>query len=120
MGSLHDYGIPMIANQALYQVVQQKIEAHISYYEAIASVHNAIRGYFKQKQLPKEDLDKLLHIIEKRTNYQPETDYIYIHPNPHDYEMFFADHFSLNPKILAKIVQTGFRAALNQLRKYDL
>ncbi|MCJ8278291.1 MAG: patatin-like phospholipase family protein, partial [Bdellovibrionales bacterium] len=120
IGSLHEYGIPMIFNQALYQVVQQKIDAHRSYRDAISSIHNALRGYFKQKQLPQEDLDKLLNIIEERTNFKPETDYIYIHPNPHDYEMFFADHFSLNPKILAKIVQTGFRSALNQLRKYDL
>ena len=120
MGSLHKYGIPLIFNQALYQVVQQKIEAHISYHDAIGSIHKAIKGYFQQKQLPQEDMDKLLNIIEERANYKPNTDYIYIHPNPQDYEMFFADHFSLNPKILAKIVQTGFRSALNQLRKYDL
>ena len=120
MGSLHEYGIPLIANQALYQVVQQKIEAHRSTRETIDKIYHAIRGYFKQKQLPEEDLDKLLNIIEERADYRPDVDYLYIHPNPHDYEMFFADHFSLSPKILSKIVQTGFRAAINQLRKHDL
>ncbi len=120
MGSLHEYGIPLIFNQALYQVVQQKIEAQISAHDAVDKIHHAIRGYFKQKQLPKEDMDKLLNIIEERADYRPNVDYLYIHPNPHDYEMFFADHFSLNPKILSKIVQTGFRSALNQLRKHDL
>ena len=120
MGSLHEYGIPLIFNQALYQVVQQKIEAKISYQETIRRIHSAIQGYFKQKQLPEEDMAKLLDIIEKRTNYKSGVDYLYIHPNPHDYEMFFADHFSLNTKILSRIVQTGFRAALNQLRQHDL
>jgi predicted acylesterase/phospholipase RssA len=120
MGSLHEYGIPLIFNQALYQVVQQKIEAHRSSHDAIEKIHQAIRGYFKQKQLPEEDMNKLLNIIEERADYRPDVDYIYIHPNPHDYEMFFADHFSLNPKILSKIVQTGFRSAINQLRKWDL
>lgn len=120
MGSLHDYGIPLIFNQALYQVVQQKIEAHRSHHDAVDKIHKAIRGYFKQKQLPEEDLEKLLKIIEDRADYRPDVDYLYIHPNPHDYEMFFADHFSLNPKILARIVQTGFRSAINQLRKHDL
>lgn len=120
MGSLHEYGIPLIFNQALYQVVQQKIEAQISSQDAIDKIYHAIRGYFKQKGLPEEDMNKLLKIIEERADYRPDVDYLYIHPNPHDYEMFFADHFSLNPKILSKIVQTGFRSALNVLRKHDL
>jgi predicted acylesterase/phospholipase RssA len=120
MGSLHEYGIPLIANQALYQVVQQKIESTISAHQAVDKIYHAIRGYFKQKQLPEEDMNKLLDIIEQRADYRPDVDYLYIHPNPHDYEMFFADHFSLNPKILSKIVQTGFRSAINVLRKHDL
>jgi predicted acylesterase/phospholipase RssA len=120
MGSLHEYGIPLIFNQALYQVVEQKIEAHIKRRQVIDKIHHAIRGYFKQKQLPEEDMNKLLNIIEERADYKPNVDYLYIHPNPHDYEMFFADHFSLNPKILSKIVQTGFRSAINVLRKHDL
>ena len=66
-------------------------------------------------------LAKLLKIIEERTDYKPNVDTLYIHPNPHDYEMFFADHFSLSPKILSKIVQTGFRSAINEprARRYD-
>jgi predicted acylesterase/phospholipase RssA len=120
MGSLHEYGIPLIFNQALYQVVQQKIETHISSHDAIDKIYRAVRGYFKQNGLPEEDMNRLLNIIEERADYRPGVDYLYIHPNPHDYEMFFADHFSLSPKILSKIVQTGFRSALNVLRKHDL
>lgn len=120
MGSLHEYGIPLIFNQALYQVVQQKIESGIAHRDAVDKIYHAIRGYFRQKQLPEEDMNKLLKIIEERADYRPDVDYLYIHPNPHDYEMFFADHFSLNPKILSKIVQTGFRSAINVLRKHDL
>lgn len=120
MGSLHEYGIPLIFNQALYQVVQQKIEAHISAQDAFDKIYQAIRAYFKQKQLPREDMNKLLKIIEERANYRPDVDTLYIHPNPQDYEMFFSDHFSLNPKILGKIVQTGFRSAMNQMNQKGL
>ncbi len=119
-GSLHEYGIPLICNQALYQVVQQKIEAHISAQEAFDKIHKAIRAYFKQKQLPREDMNRLLKIIEEKANYRPDVETIYIHPNPQDYEMFFADHFSLNPRILGKIVQTGFRSATNQLNQKNM
>ena len=120
MGSLHEYGIPLIFNQALYQVVQQKIEAHISAQDTFGKIHQAIRAYFKQKQLPREDMNKLLKIIEERANYRPDVETLYIHPDPQDYEMFFADHFSLNPKILEKIMQTGFRSAINQLNQKNI
>ena len=120
MGSLHNYGIPLIVNQALYQVLEQKIAKHIEHQTHITQIMNAVDGYFKQANLPEEHRQKLLDIIAQRVNYKPNVDYLYIHPNPHDYEMFFVDHFSLNPEILARIVSIGFRSALGTLRKLDL
>jgi len=120
MGSLHRHGIPLIMNQALYQVVEQKIAKHIQARNDIRSIYNAVDGFFKQKQLPEEDRDKLLEIIRERVNYRPEVDYIYISPRPQNYEMFFVDHFSLNSDILARIVKIGFRSAINVLRRYDI
>jgi predicted acylesterase/phospholipase RssA len=120
MGSLHNYGIPLIINQALYQVVQQKIEKHIEHQQNIAGILSAIDGYFKKTGLPAEHRDKLLEIVALRAKFNPGVDYIYIHPSPQDYEMFFVDHFSLNPEILGRIVHIGFRAALQVLRKIDM
>ncbi len=120
MGSLHNYGIPLIINQALYQVIEQKIAKHIEHQQNISAIMSAIDGYFKQANLPDEHREKLLDIVSKRVNHKPGVDYIYIHPSPQDHEMFFVDHFSLNPEILGKIVHIGFKAALQVLRKIDL
>jgi predicted acylesterase/phospholipase RssA len=120
MGSLHNYGIPMIINQALYQVIQQKIEKHIDHEQQIAAIMSAVDGYFRQQGLPDEHREKLVEILTKRVNYKPGVDYIYIHPSPNDYEMFFVDHFSLNAEILGRIVHIGFKAGIQALRKYDL
>jgi predicted acylesterase/phospholipase RssA len=120
MGSLHNYGIPVIANQALYQVVQQKIMRHIQHRNEIRSIYKAVDGYFKETNLPEEHKEKLLEIIKDRANYRPEVDYVYISPRPQNYEMFFVDHFSLNPEILARIVRIGFKSAINTLRHYDI
>lgn len=120
MGSLHNYGIPMIINQALYQVIQQKIEKHIDHQQQISAIMSAVDGYFRQQGLPEEHREKLLEILTKRVNYKPNVDYIYIHPSPNDYEMFFVDHFSLNAEILGRIVHIGFKAGIQALRKYDL
>lgn len=120
MGSLHEYGIPAIFNQALYQVVQQKIERHIKHQKDMKSMVNSVRGYLKQINLPAEHTEKLIEILCNKPNFNPNVDYIYIHPSPHDYEMFFYDHFSLNPKILGGIVRTGFRSAMATLRQHNI
>lgn len=119
-GSLHEYGIPVIINQALYQILEQKIEKHIEHEQQIAAIMSAVDGYFKSNQLSEEHREKLLDILAKRVDYKKNVDYVYIHPSPTDFEMFFVDHFSLNPEILAKIVNIGFKSAIQTLRKLDL
>ncbi len=120
MGSLHEYGIPVIINQALYQCVQQKIDAHRKNRQNIKDVINTVDGYLKEINLDKEHREKLIEIIIKKTKHKHDVEFIYIHPSPEDYEMFFADHFSLNPDILNAIVKTGFRSAMNKLRHYKI
>lgn len=120
IGSLHKYGIPLILNQALYQVIQQKIDRHIQYKSDIKTIYNSIDDYFKLAGLSNEHRENVLEIIRKQVNYKANVDYIYIHPRSQNYEMFFADHFSLNSEVLERIVRVGFRSAISQLRQYDI
>lgn len=117
MGSLHNYGIPLIINQALYQVIQQKIDKHIEFQNQISTVLNSIETFFNQNNLNPEDRDRLVDQVAKKIHFRREVDYLYIHPSPNDHEMFFVDHFSLNPTVLAKIVNTGFKSGIQILRK---
>ena len=120
VGSLHEYGIPVILNQALYQVVQQKIDSHRKHRKNIKEIISSIEGYLKKTNLEKKHRDKLIDIIIKKTKFQKDVEFVYIHPSPHDNEMFFSDHFSLNPEILNSIVRTGFKSAMNKLRHYKV
>ncbi len=120
VGSLHEYGIPVILNQALYQVVQQKIDSHRKHRKNIKEIISSIEGYLKQINLEKKHRNKLIDIIVKKTKFKENVEYVYIHPSPHDNEMFFSDHFSLNPEILNSIVRTGFKSAMNKLRHYKV
>lgn len=120
MGSLHDYGMPLIFNQALYQVVQKKIETHIRHQQDVRALINAVQGYLSEQKIADEHVKRLTEILIDRTNFNPAVDYIYIHPQAKDYEFFFYDHFSLNPKVLGGIVRTGFKAAMNTLRSYNI
>jgi predicted acylesterase/phospholipase RssA len=120
MGSLHKYGIPVIINQALYQVIEQKISKAIEWQSNLTQIYKEIDRYCKDQNFSDVQRDKLLGIIRNTVNFRPEVDYIYINPRAQNYEMFFVDHFSLNPKILERIVRIGFKSALAVLRRYDL
>lgn len=120
MGSLHEYGMPLIFNQALYQVVQKKIETHIRHQQDVRGMIKAVQGYMREQNMADDHINKLTEILISRTDFNPAVDYIYIHPRPQDYEFFFYDHFSLNPKVLSGIVRTGFKSAMNTLRAYNL
>jgi len=120
MGSLHEYGMPLIFNQALYQVVQKKIETHIRHQQDVRAMIKAVRGYMSEQNIPEEHIKKLVEILIARTHFNPAVDYIYIHPQPQDYEFFFYDHFSLNTKVLTGIVKTGFKSAMNTFRAYNI
>ena len=120
MGSLYDYGMPAIFNQALYQVVQKKIETHIRHQQDVRGMIKAVQGYMRKQGLAEEHVQKLIEILISRTNFNPSVDYIYIHPSPQDFEFFFYDHFSLNERVLNGIVRTGFKAAMNTLRGYNI
>ncbi len=119
IGSLHSYGMPVIINQALYQLVEQKIQSSIKHKQNISAILSSIEGYCTEVGIAPEHRDKLLQIIIDRVNFKPNVDYIYIHPKENDHHMFMADHFSLSPGILTNIVRAGFKAAISTLRKYN-
>jgi predicted acylesterase/phospholipase RssA len=120
VGSLHRYGIPVILNQALYQVIQQKIAKHIEWGQKMKEIYTLVDTFFKNEGLPEMARKKLLSELEQKIHMRPNTDYVYIHPRAQNSDMFFADHFSLNPKTLEKIVRIGFKSALFSLRQFGI
>ncbi len=119
MGSLHKFGIPAIINQALYQVLEQKVSRHIQYQSQKKSLYQEVQQLCSQYKLSSEITNELLLKIESKLQFKNNVESIYISPRPQYHEMFFADHFSLNPKILEKIVRIGFKSAISELKKYD-
>lgn len=118
IGSLHKYGMPAIINQALYQVLEQKVARHIQFQQQKTDVYEALKKITKEENLSVDLTNKILQAVKDKTNHNPEVDYIYIAPRAQNHEMFFADHFSLNPKILEKIVWVGFKSGISALREH--
>ncbi len=118
VGSLHTFGMPAIINQALYQVLEQKVAKHIQYQNQKKDTYLALKKACAELNLSVDQTKKILDTAKEKLSHNPDVDYIYISPRPQNYEMFFADHFSLNPQILEKILRIGFKSGLQVLREH--
>lgn len=118
VGSLHTFGMPAIINQALYQVLEQKVARHIQFQQQKKDTYLALKKSCVELNLSVDQSNKILSAAKEKLDHKPEVDHIYIAPRPQNYEMFFADHFSLNPQILEKILRIGFKSGLQVLREH--
>ena len=118
MGSLHNYGIPLISNQAIYQIIQQKIETYIKHKHQIKTLVEDLDKLLKKMDISSKQKNEIIDLVLEKTQHKRNVDYIYIHPSQDDYKMFFYDHFSFNEHILNEVVKIGFHAAMNCLRPY--
>ena len=118
MGSLSQYGVPLIVNQAIYQMIHQKIASDTHTRHNYEKLVKHLEDLLKTMDIQKSDKTKIMDTVLKDLSYNPNTTYIYIHPSPKDYQMFFYDHFSLSEKVLSQIVRVGFKAAMHALRPY--
>jgi predicted acylesterase/phospholipase RssA len=118
-GSLTELGLPTIVIQAIYLLIEQKITNHIYNKRIQREAIDAVSKYCQAQNLPNEQRLQICQILEAKLHHRMDVDTIYIHPNPADATLFFGEHFSLSPKKMTEIVKSGFRAAIDTLRRYD-
>ena len=109
VGSLSNYGIPAIALQAIYLLVQKKIVSSRTRTENAGHLMDALNEYFKDQKAPEQFRKDILAIVEKKLNYNSKVKFIDIYPQNHNHEMFFSANFSLSTSSTAKVVKLAYR-----------
>ncbi len=117
IGSLTKFGIPAIGIQAIYLSIERKIQTSIQTRHRKKVALETVNQYCKDNDIEDKHRKKITGIMEEKLAIHSKTKYIYIHPRPKDYQMFFGKHFSLNVKFMEKIVRIGFFSAKSTLRK---
>lgn len=119
-GSLYYYGTPAIVIQTVYQAIEQKIYGAKKAHQNKKAALSIVKEFFKEKKYPEEDLQELWARLRKGLDFNENLNYIYIHPEAKDREMFFGDHFTLNAETLQNVVTIGYKRAMAELRRYEL
>lgn len=120
IGSLYFYGLPAILIQTIYQSIEQKVYGAKKAHENKSLALQTVQEFFASKKYPEEDLHELSQLLQDRLDFKGKLNYIFIHPEPKDREMFFGDHFTLAPAALQRVVNIGYKRAMSELRRYDL
>ncbi len=119
IGSLTERGLPSIVIQSIYLLIEQKINATIYNKQTQVNAVQAVSDYCRAEGISDIHRHKICEIMEAELHLRSNVDTIYIHPNPQDTSLFFGEHFTFSPKKMSDIVKSGFRAAIDTLKRYE-
>jgi hypothetical protein len=119
VGSLTDYGLSAILVQAIYLLVEQKINNTIHNKQIQRLAIEAVARYCRKNGVSETHRDGILEVLQEELSHRLEVDTIYIHPNATDAQAFFGEHFTLAPEKMSEITKSGFHAAIDALRRYE-
>lgn len=115
VGSLVNYGLPSIAIQSIYLMIQKKIVTHRAKRATGIDILNTVSEYMQQEKFNNAHRREILAILERKLNINPKVKLIDIYPEHDDYKLFFANSFSLNPKVASHAVKAGYKRAMQVL-----
>jgi len=116
-GSLSNYGVPTILNQALYMTVEQKIERYKLDLKQKQELFSEINSLLNKKDIEQVLKKTILETIERKLDFKNFVQHVFIKPSDTHSEIFFLDHFSLDKKVLDRIVKIGYKSAQEALNK---
>jgi predicted acylesterase/phospholipase RssA len=115
VGSLVNYGLPPIAIQSIYLMIQKKIVASRAERAKAIDIIDTVNDYMKSEKFSQGNRREIMAILQRKLNINPKVKLIDIFPNHHDYKLFFANSFSLNSKVSAHAVEAGYKRTMQIL-----
>ncbi len=115
VGSLVNYGLPAIAIQSIYLMIQKKIIASRAERAKAIDIMDTVNDYMKMERFSQTHRREIMAILQRKLNINPKVKLIDIYPDHHDYKLFFANSFSLNPKVSTHAVESGYKRTMQIL-----
>lgn len=119
IGSLVNYGLPAICVQAIYQMVEKKIQSHRARRRQAKDLIDTLNIFFKENKFDESLRKSLLSIVETKLDFDPKVKLIDIYPKHSHYKIFLRNSFSLHPQKSAELVSYGYRRTLSEFKKVE-
>jgi len=112
IGSLIHYGLPAIAIQSLYLMIQKKIVSSRARRHSAQDIIQTVSDYMKSNKMNEAHRKSIISILERKLHYDKNVTLIDICPEHDSHEVFFRNSFSLNSEVLSKVVNMGYRRCI--------
>lgn len=119
IGSLVNYGLPAIATQAIYLMIQKKIVASRARRASAEDIINTVNQYLKNHHFESEHRNNIMRILERKLNHNPNVHYVDIFPSHDNYDIFFKNSFSLNPERMKELVKLGYTRTIEIFKRHE-
>ena len=115
VGSLVNYGLPPIAIQSIYLMIQKKIISSRAERAKAIDIIDTVNDYMKVEKFSQAHRREIMAILQRKLHINPKVKFIDIFPDHHDYKLFFSNSFSLNPKVSSHAVESGYKRTMQIL-----
>jgi predicted acylesterase/phospholipase RssA len=109
IGSLVHYGLPAIAMQAIYLLIQKKIVASRARRHSAQDIIQTVSDYMKTNKMNEKHRKDIISILERKLHFDKNVKLIDICPGHDNHDIFFRNFFSLNQEMLSKVVNMGYK-----------
>jgi predicted acylesterase/phospholipase RssA len=112
VGSLVNYGLPAICTQAIYLMIQKKIVDSRARRATAQDILATVQQYLTMNKFDTTETKKLISILERKLNHNPDIQFIDIFPKHENFNIFFKNPFSLNPNSMKELIDLGYQRTL--------
>lgn len=119
IGSLVNYGLPAICTQAIYLLIQKKIVDSRARRAAAQDILSTVHEYLKAHKFSSIDSNRLLSILERKLNFNPNIHFVDIYPKHDNFNFFFKNPFSLNPEKMRELVRLGHQRTIEVFTQHE-
>lgn len=100
-------------------MIQKKIVTARAQNSTAADVIKTIHEYMKNQRFPEKDIRNILSILETKLEYNKNVHYIDIYPKHENYNLFFRNNFSLDPKSTSSIVSAAYQRTIEVFNNHE-
>ena len=119
IGSLVNYGLPAICVQAIYLMIQKKIVGSRARRRAAMDILDTVNSYMKSEKFDPKHIRHITDILERKLDYKKNVHLIDIYPKHENYDIFFTNSFTMNPKKTSLMVKAGYKRTLEVFKHHE-
>jgi len=100
-------------------MIQKKIIASRSQKILAKDIIDTVNDYMASNNFSQKDRHKIVSILERKMNYNPNIKFIDIFPDHSHYKLFFTNSFSLDPQKAKYIMTAGYKKTFEVFKKLE-